>query len=182
MKRIKLESLIKKELKKKLQESMIRTNGGKIGAVETMKDKPPFAVTDSYGNPINEVEEPENMPAHFGSGENIEVFGYQTKHFDICKSAVMLFNKITPLAKHEYTKKYARLSAKYLDEVFGIEKDVVEEGSASPEQIETALDKSNLFSYELGCVGARMKKDYTRDMAFVKMHLMEIVNRFTPVS
>ena len=26
-------------------------------------------------------------PDHFGGGENIDIFGYQTKHFDICKSA-----------------------------------------------------------------------------------------------
>lgn len=164
------------KLKYLLKENMIRTNGGKIGAVETMKDNPPFAVTDTYGNPVNEVEEPENMPAHFGSGENIEVFGYQTKHFDICKSAVMLFAKLKP-AKQELTQEYARKSAEFLDKVFGIEKDVVEEGSAAPEQIEEAIDMSNLFAYELGCVGARMKKDYTRDIAFVKMHMMEIINR-----
>ena len=30
---------------------------------------------------------PENAPKHFGGGENLDVFGYQTKHFDICKSA-----------------------------------------------------------------------------------------------
>jgi hypothetical protein len=48
------------KLKYLLKENMIRTNGGKIGAVETMKDNPPFAVTDTYGNPVNEVEEQES--------------------------------------------------------------------------------------------------------------------------
>ena len=33
-------------------------------------------------------------PDHFGGGKNIDVYGYQTEHFDICKSAVMLFEKI----------------------------------------------------------------------------------------
>ena len=31
---------------------------------------------------------PEDAPKHFGGGENIDILGYQTKHFDICRSAV----------------------------------------------------------------------------------------------
>ena len=37
---------------------------------------------------------PEDAPEHFGGGENIDIFGYQTKHFDICKSAVTLYEKL----------------------------------------------------------------------------------------
>ena len=44
-------------------------NGGRIGAVNTMKDNPPFAVTDTYGKRMNEQEEGDK-PGHFGSGEN----------------------------------------------------------------------------------------------------------------
>ncbi len=183
MKKSLLKTLIKDELLDTLNESMIRVNGGRMGGVETMKDNPPFANEEQWmiKHGLKEVEEPENIPAHFGSGENIEVFGYQTEHFDICKSAVMLFAKLKS-AQKELTQEYARKSAQFLDKVFGIEKDVVEEGSAAPEQIEEALDMSNLFAYELGCVGARMKKDYTRDIAFIKMHLMEIANRYTPIT
>ena len=39
---------------------------------------------------VKEAEEPE----HFGGGENIDILGYETKHFDICKSAVILYNKL----------------------------------------------------------------------------------------
>ena len=48
-----------------------------------------------YSNPyaksfVKEADEPE----HFGGGENIDILGYETKHFDICKSAVILYNKL----------------------------------------------------------------------------------------
>jgi|TARA_B110000444_G_scaffold254800_1_gene287927 hypothetical protein len=170
MKRLKLKDL--------LSEKMMRVPGGRVGAVETMKDKPPFAVTDTYGKRMNEQEEGDK-PGHFGSGENIEVFGYQTKHFDICKSAVLLFKKITPENSNKLAQVYAAKAAKFLDIVFGIEKDVVEEDSAAPEQIETSIDNVALFAYELGCAGANMTPmtDMTRDIAFVKMHMMEIINR-----
>ena len=117
MKRLKLKDL--------LSEKMMRVNGGRIGAVNTMKDNPPFAVTDTYGKRMNEQEEGDK-PGHFGSGENIEVFGYQTKHFDICKSAVLLFKKITPENSNKLAQVYAAKAAKFLDIVFGIEKDVDE--------------------------------------------------------
>ena len=37
---------------------------------------------------------PADAPEHFGGGENIDILGYQTKHFDICKSAVTLYEKL----------------------------------------------------------------------------------------
>ena len=37
---------------------------------------------------------PADAPEHFGGGENIDIFGYQTKHFDICRSAVTLYEKL----------------------------------------------------------------------------------------
>ena len=37
---------------------------------------------------------PEDAPEHFGGGKNIDIFGYQTKHFDICMSAVTLYEKL----------------------------------------------------------------------------------------
>ena len=33
-------------------------------------------------------------PSHFGGGENIDILGFQTKHFDISKSAVILYQKL----------------------------------------------------------------------------------------
>ena len=36
---------------------------------------------------LQELNEQENdKPDHFGGGENIDILGYKTKHFDICKS------------------------------------------------------------------------------------------------
>jgi len=117
-------------------------------------------------------------PEHFGGGENIEIYGYQTENFDICKSAVILFTKIKEENLEGMAVDHAKKSAEHLDKVFGIEKDVVEEGSAAPEQIEEAIDNNMLFGYELGSLAMHTKNDYTRDTGFAKMHVMEIANRF----
>ena len=81
---------------------------------------------------VSEVlnEQDNETPSHFGGGENINVFGYDTKHFDICKSAVILFEKLIKVidAQSEKTEKIKEKTieaAKIVDELFGIEKEVV---------------------------------------------------------
>jgi len=117
-------------------------------------------------------------PDHFGGGKNIDVFGYQTENFDICKSAVMLFTKLKEKNLEGMAVDHAKKAAQHIDNVFGIEKDVVEEGSAAPEQMEEAVDSNMLFGYEIGALSMHIDEDLTRDTAFHKLHIMEIANRF----
>ena len=58
---------------------------------------------------------PADAPDHFGGGENIDIFGYQTKHFDICRSAVTLYEK---LKENEEAKELIVESAKDMDHLF----------------------------------------------------------------
>ena len=117
-------------------------------------------------------------PDHFGGGKNIDVFGYQTENFDICKSSVMLFTKIKEKNLEGMAVDHAKKAAEHIDKVFSIEKDVVEEGSAAPEQMEEAVDNNMLFGYEIGALSMHIDEDLTRDTAFHKLHIMEIANRF----
>ena len=73
---------------------------------------------------IYEQEEkyPADAPEHFGGGENIDIFGYQTKHFDICRSAVTLYEK---LKENDEAKDLIVQSAKDIDHLFEMEKQVV---------------------------------------------------------
>ena len=51
-------------------------------------------LTDLVSKDSRFIVKEQGIPDHFGGGENIDIFGYQTKHFDICKSAVTLYNKL----------------------------------------------------------------------------------------
>ena len=129
-----------------------------------------------FGEPLPVLKLEQEEPEHFGGGKNIDIFGYKTKHFDICKSAVILFQKLND-AKMESTQEHIIKGAEYVDELFGIEKDVVRDNSASEEQGDKALELVSLFSYEIGNVAARMKKDLTREIAFITTHMNEIGKR-----
>jgi len=69
---------------------------------------------------------------------NIDVFGYQTKNFQICPGAINTFNHLVSMEVDEDTKGMIRSAAQIADNVFGIEKKVLEEKTASKEQLEEA--------------------------------------------
>ena len=129
-----------------------------------------------FENWNNFISEEKEVPEHFGGGENIDIFGYKTENFDICKSAVLLFEKLDS-ANQEETKELIREAAKPLDEMFAIEKKVVESGAASLEDVSKSADLINIFSMKIGAVSERMQEDYERETGFVKIHLEEVIKR-----
>ena len=75
---------------------------------------------------LQELNEQENdKPEHFGGGENIDILGFQTKHFDICRSAVILYQKLMEKDLSDEAKELIVSSAKELDHLFDMEKQVV---------------------------------------------------------
>ena len=120
------------------------------------------------------TEAMEEKPSHFGGGKNIDVFGYKTQHFDICKSATLLFESLVEEGADEELSTEA---AEALDDFFGIEKNVVEAGKASTDDLLDAMDLLNVFSMKMGQIGERSQEDYSRETGFVKMHIDEIIKR-----
>ena len=119
---------------------------------------------------LNEQDKPE----HFGGGRNIDIFGFQTKHFDICKSAVMLYEK---LKEHKEAKELIVSSAKELDHLFEMEKQVVSGKEVDHNPVEHGVEIVNIVSFQLGRVAEMINDDFERDTNFIKLHVMEIINR-----
>tara|TARA_R100000908_G_C3603545_1_gene57335 strand:- start:3 stop:446 length:444 start_codon:yes stop_codon:yes gene_type:complete len=131
-----------------------------------------------YSNPyaksfVKEAEEPE----HFGGGENIDILGYETKHFDICKSAVILYNKLKEKDLNDVAKELVVSSAKELDHLFEMEKQVVKGEEVDHDPVEHGVEIVNIISFQLGRVAEIINDDFERDTNFLKLHLMEIINR-----
>ena len=114
------------------------------------------------------------VPAHFGSGKNIEVFGYQTENFDICATAVKEFEsamEIMQNAKESEKESLARC-AKYVDGLFGIEKQVVENSGTDDANFYEAV--SDIMSASIYNYRAEMSINL---FSFVPQHLKEIAIR-----
>ena len=68
---------------------------------------------------------------------NLDVFGYPTKHFEICPGAQALFQNLVSVPPTEDTIGMIRSMAQMADNVFAIEKDVLEKEKATPEELKT---------------------------------------------
>ena len=120
---------------------------------------------------------PENAPEHFGGGENIDILGYQTKHFDICKSAVTLYEKLKEY-DDEKVKELVLITAKDFDHLFEMEKQVVAEEPLDHDPIDHAVEMCNTISFKLGRIAEITEHgDEEEDTHFIQMHTMVIISR-----
>ena len=118
---------------------------------------------------------PADAPDHFGGGENIDIFGYKTKHFDICRSAVTLYNK---LKENEEAKELVVQSAKDMDHLFEMEKQVVAKEDTGHDPVKHSVELCNTISFKLGRIAEITNHgDEEEDTHFIQMHVMVIINR-----
>jgi hypothetical protein len=114
------------------------------------------------------------VPAHFGSGRNIDVFGYQTENFDICGTAVKEFEAAMETMQNDKISQEENLSktAEYVDKIFAIEKEVVKNGSSSSAEFQHSIIDSmtaSIYNYRANLIVNLYK--------FVPMHIQEIAVR-----
>lgn len=114
------------------------------------------------------------VPDHFDSGENIDVYGYDTKHFEICGSAVDLFEGELSGAKFPGTEKLIIEAAKLADKIFAIEKRAVSRGYSEYEECEEARELHDEFK---DVIKDLLVEDYADKIGFMKMHVKEITKR-----
>ena len=126
--------------------------------------------------PLLEQEKEKEKPSHFGGGKNITVKVYETQHFDICQSAVVLFEKLDKVT-NDLADGYIKKAAKNLDHLFEMEKDVVAGKSLDHDPLEHSIEIVNIVSFQLGRVAEIINEDFERDTNFLKLHLLEIIKR-----
>ena len=124
---------------------------------------------------FEQEEYPADAPDHFGGGENIDIFGYKTQHFDICRSAVTLYNK---LKENEEAKELVVQSAKDMDHLFEMEKQVVAREDTGHDPVKHSVELCNTISFKLGRIAEITNHgDEEEDTHFIQMHVMVIINR-----
>ena len=130
-----------------------------------------------FGEPLPVLTLEQDEPDHFGGGENIDILGFQTQHFDICKSAVILYNKLMEKDLDDSAKELVKSSAKDLDHLFEMEKQVVKDEDVDHDPVEHSVELTNIISFKLGRVAEMINDDFERDTNFIKLHVMEIIKR-----
>ena len=70
---------------------------------------------------------------------SLDIFGYKTKHFDMCPGAVALFEHLKTMTSDEETIGMIRSAAQIADNVFEIEKNVVSMGANDSSLLDQAI-------------------------------------------
>lgn len=105
---------------------------------------------------------------------NLDVFGYPTKHFEICPGAQAFFQKLVSVEPTEETVGMIRSMAQIADNVFEIEKNVLANQKATPEELQTASVLVEDFYDILEEVAEEMAEESAE---FMENHL-EIIARY----
>ena len=136
-----------------------------------------YAWDRKFGEPLPTLKLEQDEPDHFGGGENIKILDYQTEHFDICRSAVILYQRLVKDVDNTDAQDLIVSSAKKLDHLFEMEKQVVRGEELDHDPINMGVDIINIVSYQLGRIAGMTNDDFERDTSFLKLHIMEIINR-----
>ena len=132
-------------------------------------------LTDLVSKDSRFIVKEQKVPDHFDGGENIDIFGYKTKHFDICRSAVDLYEK---LKENEEAKELIVESAKDMDHLFEMEKQVVYNKDVGHDPVKHSVELCNTISFKLGRIAEITNHgDREEDTHFIQMHVMVIIDR-----
>jgi hypothetical protein len=104
-----------------------------LGLLEEMEQP---SVTSTYPG---EAASGSIAPTLLVEAPNLDVYGYETKYFQICPGAQKTFAEIVSFPHNEETIGMVRSAAVVADAIFKIENDVLEAEKATPQQLKEAI-------------------------------------------
>jgi hypothetical protein len=105
-----------------------------LGALQENEAQPSIATTYPGQAASGSV-----APALLAEAPNLDVYGYETKYFQICPGAQKTFTEIVSLPNDEEYIGMVRSAAVVADAIFKIENDVLEAKKATPQQLKEAI-------------------------------------------
>ena len=102
--------------------------------------------------------------------KEIDVFGYQTKHFHVCPGATSLFKRIIPKTPEKMQDMIVKL-AKHHDILFAIEIIALKSQKAAKKYLDKAIEVAS----DIYVIGGKIGLDQNTDLSYIQNHL-EIIN------
>ena len=150
-----------------------------VSLMDLVPKKHKFELGQVQSNPYHRVfkpiEEQDDSGLVGDNPEQVELFGYHTKNFDICQSAVKAFNKLKKARMTEQSKEILIQLAKIQDDFFGIEKKALKEEKISKEGLEGMLKRLNEIHHRVGMLSARFKSDLRKHFTYTTMHIFRVL-------
>jgi hypothetical protein len=109
-----------------------------------------------------------------GLGEQVTFADYTSQNFDICPAAVTTFVKLKGIMSEAAEVDYAEDAMKLVDDLLGIEKDVVAKGFVTEPEFIQMLDFAASTRLKAGQLGAMLGRDLFKDFAFINSHILTV--------
>ena len=150
-----------------------------VSLMDLVPKKHKFELGRVQSNPYHRVfkpiEEQDDSGLVGDNPEQVELFGYHTKNFDICQSAVKAFNKLKKARMTEQSKEILIQLAKIQDDFFEIEKEALDSKEISKENLEGMLKRLNEIHHRVGMLSSRFKSDLRKHFTYTTMHIFRVL-------
>ena len=107
--------------------------------------------------------------------EQIELFGFNSKHYDVCPSAVKAINVLKKARMTEKSKEILLQLAKIQDDFFEIEKRALDSKEISKKDLEGMLKRLNEIHHRVGMLSSRFKSDLRKHFTYTTMHIFRVL-------
>ena len=150
-----------------------------VSLMDLVPKKHKFELGQVQSNPYHRVfkpiEEQDDSGLVGDNPEQVELFGYHTKNFDICQGAVKAFNKLKKARMTNRSQEILLQLAKIQDDFFGIEKKALKEEEISKEDLEGMLKRLNEIHHRVGMLSSRFKSDLRKHFTYTTMHIFRVL-------
>ena len=153
-----------------------------VSLMDLVPKKHKFELGRVQSNPYHRVFKP--MEEQDDSGlvgdnpEQVELFGYHTKNFDICQGAVKAFNKLKKARMTNRSQEILLQLAKIQDDFFGIKKRAIENKKIGKDDFSGMIKRLNEIHHRVGMLSARFKSDLRKHFTYTTMHIFRVLPHY----
>ena len=153
-----------------------------VSLVDLLPKKHKFELGKVQSNPYHRVfkpiEEQDDSGLVGDDHEQVELFGFHSKHYDVCPSAVKAINILKKARMTEESKDILLQLAKIQDDFFEIEKEALDTQKISKEDLEGMLKRLNEIHHRVGMLSARFKSDLRKHFTYTTMHIFRVLPHY----
>jgi hypothetical protein len=131
--------------------------------------------SNPYHRVFKPIEEQDDSGLVGDDHEQVELFGFHSKHYDVCPSAVKAINILKKARMTEESKDILLQLAKIQDDFFEIEKEALDTQKISKEDLEGMLKRLNEIHHRVGMLSARFKSDLRKHFTYTTMHIFRVL-------
>lgn len=153
-----------------------------VSLMDLVPKKHKFELGKVQSNPYHRVfkpiEEQDDSGLVGDDHEQVELFGFHTKNYDICQSAVKAINTLKKARMTEKSKEILIQLVKIQDDFFGIEKKALKEEKITEEDLKGMINRLNEIHHRVGMLSARFKSDLRKHFTYTTMHIFRVLPHY----